>query len=417
MMSTTKSRLSLLQRVCFSTREFCSVRSCATQASKSLRYDPEPAVFGSRLFWAERRRQRYKDLLGRLRMEHPRFMIVDEKRIALPLRLDSEPLIDGPEEVPERVLQSLATFFGECGCMGCWNHGKVDVRLNQVYYRGERLVQFQRVFGGTIYSSSGYRGGQEPQCSLILPLHQTVRMAEVLSKFPSSKAERLNVVLSCREQRPSISHMRKILASAKARESCGNISSVESCASFLDRHGCMRVHPDGHLLFHVNLRSQSHENQFQIFVQKNDLPAGLLCSNGNRRGTRWVLSTRHDILAWVRLLQPHVVVKKKLMNAIIACDDEARPFLDLRKDGTKYWGDRSLLRVDDQAVEMTSKIRRVRDMIRHYRGANQHVPQSCFDKLMQLYHERHEHKADLRAENVRCKVRNLLDRGAHVLPH
>ncbi len=417
--SVSGVRVPCLLRTLGTPRSFCSVGSCKQDvvASKGWRYDPGPTVFGSRLFWAERRKDKYMDLLRRVRMKHPGYMVANGQRISLPHRLECTPLIESEGGVPDHVLQSLATYFGECGTISCETTNYIVIRLSQKYDRCERLLQFQQVFGGLVRNSGGQQGGCAPRCRLQFGLARAKTMIKTLSKFSSSKSEQLNAILPFLEKRESVSHIRSLIKSARSRESCGSFSCAESFASFFDRRGSVSVHPYGKLQFRVFLRSESCQREVKVFLQNHRLPFGCF-SFRPTIGTFWQVSSMEDILILCRFLQPHVITKKSLLNDILQRHDQQQAsFLSMRNPThSSYWYDRSLVTIGSDLHKSTRRLKKVKCTIQDWRNRNQIPPQRYFDEVQVLLQDRHEQKADVFAQNVRKKIRHLLDGGACILP-
>ncbi len=412
----SRARAPLSSRAYIPVRAFCTVNSSQKDVgSKAFRYDPGPAVFGSSLFWAERRQERYKELLSRLRLQHPRHLITNGVQIDLPHRSIRPPLIDSDAEgVSDQMLQNMASFFGEFGYISFESsRNSITIALAQIYTNGERLLQFQQIFGGILRCRSSQNGGILARTSLEFRGKEAVRLADVLSKFPSSKSQQLQLVVSWHRGRQQIREMWPLVEAARARETCGAFRSVQSFAGFFDHRGQVHIHKYGYVHVRIYIPPSTNEQLTQEFLQLHKCVGTILRA---ANGCTYFTFTKSIGLSLLRLVQPYLVNKKKLVDAILLCHDDEKALFEMRNKNSAYWIDRKTARVDLKAVALGRRLRSLKASVYKRKAQNRSVPPSFEEQIQVLLRERHDHKAEVFANNIRLKIRNLLDRGAHVVP-
>ena len=151
----------------------------------------------------QRRCQRLKCLLQRVRFPRPESFEVNGKVYELPVRSGPPACHPSREE-----LEYLGGFFDGDGCVSlCSSSGRVFLSISQSVQRPSILLRFRAAFGGGIYLEQGARGTRYACLRWRAQDSAAHEAASVLHSFTIMKSAQLHQVLEgniCRDRRNKV---------------------------------------------------------------------------------------------------------------------------------------------------------------------------------------------------------------------
>ena len=142
-----------------------------------------------------RRRQRYRDLLNKMKSPGPSSFFAYGNKYSLPFRFKDPPLIERAGSISEHQLQSFGAYFDSVGTACLHTDGKTPIiQIVQSAHHLERLIDFARAFGGKIYSAGPIRAGRAAAVHWTARKSDAVAVANSLLPFCQCKAARLEII-------------------------------------------------------------------------------------------------------------------------------------------------------------------------------------------------------------------------------
>ena len=426
-MFPSKRLFSTFRSPCF--RAFGSSSQQNLVGKVSLKFQPEPCIFGSQQFWLERRRAKYLDLQKRIRLHHPGIMMANGKTYQLPVCHDGVPLIDTSEGIPPQELKKFAVMFADLGCVSPStenNRNVLRLVVSKNYARGEILLELLRVFGGKITAGNSYEGISGATVKWNVTSEKAKSVCALLATVPTPRQEIFALASRWpgsdrKPERPAfVKQLRYLTHESKREWPLHMLNSAEAFGALFDRHACVQITTKGVVQIYLLCHNSNQRSHVQQFLSSQGVPSGSAYTQIRSHYTQYNLcwTNKEDQRRILQYVQPLLLAKKNCVDAILARPWNIQAHTQLRQHLFRSCSVKSLMlrRRSDDLLKLQMGIYQKQKYVHSLWSQNKCVSQDKIDTVHMLQKKLHVEKLCHQARAERDRVRHFLDRGASVLP-
>ncbi len=268
----------------------------------------------------KRRRDRYRDLLRKLRTPSTNSFFAHGQKYSVPYTAEL-PLVHTTDRFDDDLMRNLGGYFDSTGCVFFSQKLLPSISLTKSSQQAERLLQFANLFGGHVFSAGCSRGVALSSVQWSIKGKAAVHFASLMLPWCTRKREQLELLIQSVS-----SHSREKIVLRQSMRLLNNTSpklpvhftSWQQFAGYIDARNSVCI--DG--LGNIQLRSDcnSHDCAISIlnFLVDSDVPCGRLAYLPSSHRCSWICSRRTDLLILLQKLLPHVVESKAKFEVILS---------------------------------------------------------------------------------------------------
>ena len=367
----------------------------------------------------QRRHERLKGLLARIQRPRLESFEVDGKRHQLPLSAKDAEI----EHCSEDKLAYLAGFFDGDGCVSLNKRsGSFSLGISQSVKGAGTLLQFRQHFGGSISRDKDGNGFIRPKLQWKLCGEAMKRASTLLTKHSRTKRSQLQISARGNVEKAARLQVADELKLLKGGDYVPDNRQLswQYLAGFFDAEGCITVLPNSASIalelvqvkpaILMQILSYLYRQQHQSWkmysrecVSPNNSSHYLIRCFGNEE-CKQILQ---ELLA-------HGLQQKR-EQANLARDLTSQNHVEIRDALFELTGQQSRYkRLDSTGMEMSKKIRQVRDRLRSKIGQ---ANQATLEEELSSLKKKHEaQKLQSSCERICSDLRTLLKLGASIGP-
>ncbi len=385
-----------------------------------------PRCLGFQLrFWSgsleklQRRRERLEGLLARIQRPRLESFEIDGKRYQLPLLAKDAEI----EHCSEDRLAYLAGFFDGDGCVSLHKtNGSFKLGVSQSVKGAGTLMRFRQHFGGSISRERDGNGFSRPMLQWQLYGEAMKRASKLLTKHSRTKRSQLQISARGNVEKAARLQVADELKLLKGGDYVPDNRQLswQYLAGFFDAEGCIKVLPGA-----VSIALELAQVKPAILMQ---ILSFLHCQQNEswKMYTRECLSPNNSTTYSIncygteeckRILQELVAngLQQKREQANLARDLNPQNHVEIRDALFQLVGQQSRYsRLDSKGMEISKKIRQVRDRLR---SNTVQAKRATLEEELCLLKKKHEtQNLQSSCERMGSDLRTLLKLGASIGP-